>query len=160
FLSVVSFWLPIGKTAAILALPWLIFCISIAIAAALTLLLATNRSLVDWTVNIGRIDLSVAGCWLVMSRLGMRPLGIQEPIGLLTAVHFHYAGFSTTMLLGAFLTFIRCSNKLVKLLDHAALVIIGTPFLVAAGFVYSPTLKMAAAIALSIGIFSLAIIQL
>ncbi|HSS96805.1 MAG TPA: YndJ family transporter [Terriglobales bacterium] len=158
FLTVVSFWLPIGKTAAILAIPWLVFCISIAISAALTLLRGANWSLVDWVVNIGRIDLTVAGCWLVMSRLGMRPLGIQEPIGLLTAVHFHYTGFATAMLLAALLTYIHRTNKLVKLFDLVALVV-GTPFLVAAGFVYSPTLKMAAAIVLSIAVTVLAAVQ-
>src|SRR5215467_406697 len=36
FLALISFWVTIGMKAAILALPWLVFCVSIAIAAALT----------------------------------------------------------------------------------------------------------------------------
>src|ERR1043166_5803335 len=74
-MTVISFWLAIGKMAAILAFPWLLFCLCMALAAALTLLQTKNRSLIDWAVNIGRIDLAVAGGWLVMSRLGMHPMG-------------------------------------------------------------------------------------
>jgi hypothetical protein len=159
FLAVISFWISIGKMAAILAFPWFAFCISIAVTAALTLLQTKNRSLIDWVVNIGRIDLAVAGSWLAMSRLGMRPLSIQEPIGLLTAVHFHYTGFSTAMLLGSLLKQTR-SIELRKVLDYIAVVIIGTPFLVAAGFVYSLTLKMIAAVVLSIGVITLAALEL
>ncbi|HEY6185929.1 MAG TPA: YndJ family transporter [Terriglobales bacterium] len=160
FLTVISFWLAVGKMAAIFALPWLVFCVSIAIAASLTFLRTANRSLVDWVVNIGRIDLAVAGGWLVLSRMGIHPLGIQEPIGLLTAVHFHYTGFATAMLLSALLIHTRRSNTLRKLLDCVPLIVIGTPFLVAAGFVYSSTLKMVAALALSIGVFVLSALQL
>ena len=32
-------------------------------------------------INVARIDLIVGGAWLVASRLGMRPMGIQEPLG-------------------------------------------------------------------------------
>ena len=159
-MTVISFWLAIGKMAAILAFPWLLFCLCMALAATLTLLQSETRSLVDWAVNIGRIDLAVAGGWLVMSRCGIHPLGIQEPIGLLTAVHFHYTGFATMMLLGALLTHTRHGNRLRKTLDYVAMIVLGTPFLVAAGFVYSPTLKMVAALVLSVGVVSLAVLQL
>jgi len=54
---------------------------------------------------MARIDLAVGGAWLVASRLGMRPMGIQEPIVLLTAVHFHYAGFATATIAAATLRF-------------------------------------------------------
>ena len=159
-LTVLSFWLTIGKTAAIVALPWLAFCASLALAAALTLLQTANRSLVHWVVNIGRMDLVVAGGWLVMSRLGMRPLGIQEPIGLLTAVHFHYTGFATAMVLGALLIHTRLHGQFKKIFDGVSVIVIGTPFVVAAGFVYSPTLKMVAAVVLSLGVVALAGLQL
>jgi len=160
FLTVISFWCAIGKVAAILAFPWVVFCLTMALTAALTLVRTRNRSLADWVVNIGRMDLAVAGGWLVGSRLGMRPLGIQEPIGLLTAVHFHYTGFATAMLVGAFWAHTRHGNKLRKMPDCVALIVIGTPFLVAAGFVYSPTLKMSAAVVLSLALVALAVLHL
>jgi hypothetical protein len=41
------------------------------------------------------------GCiWLVISRLGANPLGFSNDIVLLTAVHFHYAGFAALTILG------------------------------------------------------------
>ena len=41
--------------------------------------------------------LAIGGLVLLTSRLGLRPLGFGEPIILLTAVHFHVAGFVLTL---------------------------------------------------------------
>ena len=153
--TVISFCFGPSRVAAILAIPWLVFCGVIALVGALTLLTATNRSLVVWAVNIGRIDLAVAGGWLMMSRLGLRPLGIQEPIGLLTAVHFHYTGFATSLLAATLL--VRANPR--KILKAIVTLVIATPFVVAAGFVYSSTLKMAAAVLLSLSVAALAVLQ-
>ncbi len=47
---------------------------------------------------IAGIDLVFAAGWLVASRLGVEPLGFDEPIVLLAAVHFHFAGFVTAVM--------------------------------------------------------------
>jgi hypothetical protein len=109
---------------------------------------------------VGRIDLAVGGAWLVASRWGWRPMGIQEPIGLLTAVHFHFAGFATAMIAGATLRgaearFAGCDRLLGWLRGVVALVLV-MPFLVAAGFVISPGLKMVAAMVFSASVAALA----
>jgi len=109
---------------------------------------------------VGRIDLAVGGAWLVASRLGWRPMGIQEPIGLLTAVHFHFAGFATAMIAGATLRFseARFAGRvlLLRWLQRVVVLVLGMPFLVAAGFVISPGLKMVAAIVFSASVAGLA----
>jgi hypothetical protein len=53
--------------------------------------LCLHAALVYWPV----------GClWLVISRAGVNPLGFSDDIVLLTAVHFHYAGFAALTMLG------------------------------------------------------------
>jgi YndJ-like protein len=158
--TVISFWLAPGWMSGIFAIPWLLFCGVIALAGALTLRRPTSRSLVTWAVNIGRIDLAVAGGWLAMSRLGMRPLGIQEPIGILTAVHFHYTCFAAALLAGTLLAHTRSKKRQDTILKFVVPLVMATPFVVAAGFVYSTTLKMAAALVLSASIVALAMVQL
>ncbi len=106
------------------------------------------------------IDLAVGGAWLVTSRLGWRPMGIQEPIGLLTAVHFHFAGFATAMIAGATLRVseVRFAGRegLLRWLRSIVVLVLGMPFLVAAGFVISPGLKMVAAMIFSASVAGLA----
>jgi hypothetical protein len=162
----------------------------------------------------------VGGAWLVASRLGMRPMGIQEPIGLLTAVHFHFAGFATAMIAAAMLRFVEghlipyCREERDKggatagakaqgnilhagrgakaplfhanenhvgwgsqdnptlsrhsleiprqgwgkrVLGVIVLLVIGMPYVVAAGFVISPALKMGAATVFSASVAGLAV---
>jgi hypothetical protein len=108
-------------------------------------------------VAVARIDLAVGGAWLVASRLGMRPMGIQEPIGLLTAVHFHFAGFATATIAAATLQAAEQNRGERKWLRRLCYLVAGMPFLVAAGFVISPMLKMGAAIVFSASVAGLAI---
>ncbi len=109
---------------------------------------------------VARIDLAVGGAWLVASRLGWRPMGIQEPIGLLTAVHFHFAGFATAMIAGATLWFAEARfagrDLLLRWMRGVVVLVLGMPFLVAAGFVISPGLKMVAAMVFSASVAGLA----
>lgn len=107
-------------------------------------------------MGIARIDLAVGGAWLVASRLGMRPMGIQEPIGLLTAVHFHFAGFATATIAAATYRFTE-ERREHAWLKYLVPVVAGMPFLVAAGFVISPLIKMAAAVFFSISVAGLAV---
>ncbi len=79
-------------------------------------------------------------------------MGIQEPIGLLTAVHFHFAGFATATIAAATLQFAERGW-----LKPVVAVVLGMPFVVAAGFVISPGLKMGAAVLFSASVAGLAI---
>ncbi len=110
--------------------------------------------------DVACVDLAVGGGWLVASRLGWRPMGIQEPIGLLTAVHFHFAGFATAMIAGATLRFaeVRFAGRdgWLRWLRRVVVLVLGMPFLVAAGFVISPGLKMGAAVVFSASVAGLA----
>lgn len=96
---VASFALPTGGTAAALALPWL----GVTALAALHGLGGTGPgpgTPAGLCLRAGPVYLAVGGAWAVIARAGVRPLGFPDVIVLMTAVHFHYAGFALPVLAG------------------------------------------------------------
>ena len=105
-------------------------------------LVCLDAALVFWPV----------GCvWLVISRLGVNPLGFSDDIVLLTAVHFHFAGFAALTILGMIGRF--AEGMLYRLTAWGA--ITGIPFL-ALGITFSPSLECAAALLLAASLVSAA----
>jgi hypothetical protein len=158
-LAVAALWRGPGPAAALMACGWLAICLLMAAAGASDLVSAWSfhgKGLFRFAVGTAKIDLAVGGMWLVASRFGMRPMGIQEPIGLLTAVHFHFAGFATAMIGAATLDFAEHRGR-AKWLRRLIPFVIGMPYLVAAGFVISPLLKMIAAALFSLSVAVLAV---
>jgi hypothetical protein len=151
---VASFALPGGWPAGLAATPWLLF----------TLLLAT-RSMRQWwkqpSLDVSQLArhaaplyLPVGAAWLAASRAGLTPMGFQEPIVLLTASHFHFAGFAAVLFCGALggrrAPRERPVERMLYRLGTLA-VIVGTP-LPAVGFVTSVWLKLLASVALTGGL--------
>jgi hypothetical protein len=84
-----SFVFERGIGAATLVAPW-------AIGVAFLLLETarkTPRTLAGGLRVLPSAYLVVGAGWLMLSRLGARPLGLGDVIVSLTAIHFHYAGF-------------------------------------------------------------------
>jgi YndJ-like protein len=164
-LAVVALCLPPGRVAGGLACLWMVVCLSMTIAAIIDLSSlvksrpesSTHSTIHQITLAVAPLDLSVGGAWLVASRLGLRPMGIQEPIGLLTAVHFHYAGFATAMIAAAMLQF-AAQHQEYRWLRWLLAVVIGMPLIVALGFVISPQLKLGAAAVFSAAVAGLAVV--
>lgn len=83
-----------GAIAAACTLPWLLLCAGFAL-----------EELCHWpqrrepAVALMRAYLAVGAGWLLLARLGARPLGFEDVIVHATAVHFHYAGFILPALL-------------------------------------------------------------
>ncbi len=158
-LAVMAMWLPPGRRVGVVALGWMVICVVMAGSGVWDLVLAASTDAdrgcrATWA--IARIDLAVGGAWLVASRMGMRPMGIQEPIGLLTAVHFHFAGFATATIAAATLQFAG-RHGTQRWLKWIVPVVVGMPFVVAAGFVIAPAVKMVAAVLFSMSVAALAI---
>ncbi|HXR38209.1 MAG TPA: YndJ family protein [Terracidiphilus sp.] len=157
-LAVASFWIPPGLVAGALSSAWLAVGALTALMAVLDLLRPGWRALDRVVFNVARIDLAIAGCWLVTSRLGIAPMGFQEPIVLLTAVHFHYSGFATALIAGVTLKFCAQRGK-----SSVAAWIVGAavfvPFLLAAGFVFSPPLRMICALILAVTLLGFSLLQ-
>ena len=160
--AVAAILLPPGFAAGFVAGAWLSVCLLVGWSGVLDAVTSWSdadggaRATFILATIVARADLVVGGSWLVASRLGMRPMGIQEPIGLLTAVHFHFAGFATAMIAAAMLRFSRESDQ--RWLKWIVPLVIGMPYVVAIGFVISPVLKMIAAAFFSASVAALAVL--
>lgn len=154
--TVVSLWQSPGLVAAVLSLPWLLLGLLLAVAGIAPLFRRTNRSLENLAVGFAGIDLAIAGGWLVLSRAGLRPMGFQEPIVLLTAVHFHYIGFATAVIVAATVYLFDRSGLRVAVLQPFLWLVLLLPFALAAGFVLWPLLRVVAAVALLASMTALA----
>jgi hypothetical protein len=85
-----------GPLAALFSLPWL--AVTLLIAWQGTLNFAQSRR--DAAITAGMVYLAIGGVWTLCDRLPYAPLGFDREIGLLTAIHFHYAGFALPILAG------------------------------------------------------------
>jgi hypothetical protein len=85
-----------GSISGILAIPWLVVVLARAIGrvAGIWKRRASLAHLADGLVaDAAMAYLAVGAVWAVISRVGLRPLDFDDRIVLLTAVHFHVAGF-------------------------------------------------------------------
>ena len=137
---------------ALLTLPWIAFAMWL-----LTAELRTNRlRSID---ELGRVaalaSLVVAGVWGAISRAGWSPFDIREPITELTSVHFHYAGFATTVIA----LHIHRSRVTRASASAVALMSIAPP-IVAAGFTFRwAVAQVSGAVLLLIAVWTVALLN-
>ncbi len=96
-----SFFIERGVVAGLVTLPWLAFTTALAALGAIRLLsrpMIRNNGI---GIDAGLGFIVVGGGWLTLSRLGLNPMGFDDVIVRLTAVHFHYAGFALPIIAGA-----------------------------------------------------------
>jgi YndJ-like protein len=174
-LAAASFALERGASAALLASPWLLACVAIAVfsaGAAFPRAVARRAAGTDRAATApasedtpatalcllaGALYLPIGAAWLVVSRLGWNPRGFSEAIVLLTSVHFHFAGFATPVLAGlaAGRMAVRSGAARRRATNAiCAAVVAGTPLL-AAGITFSKTLERAAALLLAVSVAAL-----
>jgi hypothetical protein len=154
-LATISFFLPTGILAASFACAWLLVCAWFALRGLRRLWRYRAHSFSQFCFAAGEAYLIVGGTWLVASRLGLQPVGFQEPIVLLTAVHFHFAGFLSAVLAG--LTSDRLSGtRWSKPLSAALTGVVVGPGLLGLAFLVGPKVKLAAVILIVVGQFGLA----
>ncbi len=153
--AVIAFLLPVGTRAAFFTLPWLLLTGLLALHGVIRLLPRGLARVDELAIDAGLIYISVGGVWLFLSRLGARPLGFSAVIVLLTAVHFHYSGFATPIIVGMTGRQIAESDPgswpTFRVLAIA--VILGTPLL-AAGITFSRTLETLAGLLLAGSLFA------
>jgi hypothetical protein len=91
---------PAGTLAAVLSLPWLATTAVIALLGLLRVWQRRSKSLEELCLDAGLMYLAIGGSWTILDRLGVRPLSFDPIIVLLTAIHFHYAGFALPIVTG------------------------------------------------------------
>jgi hypothetical protein len=99
-LLVPAFALPPSVLAAGLCMPWLALTGMLALRGLGRLRLPNRFHPAESALTAALLFPVVGAAWLVLSRLGARPLGFSDLIVLATAVHFHYAGFVLPLLIG------------------------------------------------------------
>ena len=154
-LAAASFLVRTGPFAAALAVPWLGFGVLCAVAALRRLAPRGFRYAEELCADFALLYLPVGCGWLVLSRLGANPRGFSDDIVLLTAVHFHYAGFAA-LIFAAMAGRTRRGRLFSRI---AAGVIVATPLL-ALGITFSRPLETAAAWLLAASLIALAVYTL
>ena len=154
-LATCSFFLPVGPLAASFATAWLLVCALFTLRGLRRLWRYRARSFSQFCFAAGEAYLLVGGTWLVASRLGLQPVGFQEPIVLLTAVHFHFAGFLSAVLAGLTYERLRETRWSKPLRAALAGVVVG-PGLLGLAFLVGPKVKLAAVVLIVVGQFGLA----
>ena len=159
-LSVISLLVAPGLLAGAFASAWIAFCALLAGSVPLRLLRGGFARLDALFPAVAFTYSLVGATWLVASRLGLNPMGFQEPIVLLTAVHFHYAGFAAPLLArpaGRGLGHIGKSTLAIALYRAVAAGVLLGPGVLAMGFVVGPRVKLAAALILALSEVGLAL---
>ena len=154
---VCSYFFEQGLAAALFASAWLMTTVLIALFGLVRFLPRGATRAEEVAIDAGLIYLAVGGVWFVLSRYGLQPLGFGDTIVLLTAIHFHYAGFAAPILVGlAGRTLCDAdagARRVLWIICFA--VITGTP-LVAAGITLSPALALLGAVFITVGLWLLA----
>jgi hypothetical protein len=96
----VSFALTQGPLAVMLALPWLGVATLVALFGVGRMLGRRLLPLGELCIDAGLVFLPVGATWALFARMPTPPVRFEELVILLTAVHFHYAGFSLAILAG------------------------------------------------------------
>jgi len=140
-------FVPVGSLAGVSTLPWLFVGVALAADGLRRLVQTRCRSFPEFCFAFGEGYGLVGALWLMASRLGLRPVGFHEPIVLLTAVHFHYAGLMAAVLAGLVASSMRTPPSLRIALSCAVL----GPGLLGLAFLAGPGLKLAAVALMVVG---------
>lgn len=155
WLLVTSCLLPQGGWAAAFAMPWFVMTLLCASEGAWRIVRSRWSMDAVLAKRTAMLFLAIGGGWAVVSRAGLRPMQFSDSIVLLTAVHFHYAGFLLPILTARVAsTWPRWPGALLVLA-----VLAGVP-LVGVGITFSPLVEVGAAIMLTAACIGVALGQL
>jgi len=152
--------LPSGTLSAGIALVWLAFTL-LAALHGLTRAFGAGRHIEELCIAVGFMYLAVGGVWFVLWRSGVAVMDFGAHVPLLTAIHFHYAGFASPILVGFVGRELRAANTRLwpVYVGAASLVIVG-PALVALGIAGVRTVESPAAVLLAAGTATVALLAL
>lgn len=148
----VAYTQPQGWVAAALALPWLAVTGLVALVAGVRFLRdpARFRPGPRHAVDAAVAFLAIGASFAVTDRLGARPFGFDPTIILLTAVHFHFAGF--VLPLAGALTYRRRPARWLEI--ALGLVVVGIPT-TAVGFFGLPIVNWSGSMLVATGGFGI-----
>lgn len=151
---------PAGPVAGAWACGWLVYTLWLGLTGLQRFLPHGIQPLEELAIDAALVMLPVGGIWLLASRLGIPLLGFEEPWVLLTAIHFHYAGFVLPLVCGITGRWL-CQQEQVGPLYQAVTLgaLAGVPLL-ALGIATLPLLEVLAACVVAASVTGLAILFL
>lgn len=158
--AILAIVIPSGMLSAALAMFWLGFTL-LAALHGLTRVFGERRRIEELCIAVGFTYLAVGGGWLVLWRSGASIMDFGEHVPLLTAIHFHYAGFASPILVGLIGRELRAAGTRLwpVYVGASSLVIVG-PALVALGIAGVRTIEAPAAAILAAGTAVVALVAL
>lgn len=152
--AVLSVLTPRGVGAAgLLAAVWLAVTVVAAVGPTVAWLRSPTVAPVPLSRAAAHAFLVVGAAWLVLDRAGWTVLGIAPTIVTLTAVHFHTAGFATSVIVHRTA---RWTGATAPRLTRATVwATVGGPLLIAVGFSALRPLLLAGAVVLTAGLYLL-----
>lgn len=143
-LFAVALALPAGPLAAAFTAPWFAVTLFVGLAAAARFFRRPSKfDPAELVADVGFAYLPVGGGWALIHRAGVDAFGFAGTSALLTAAHFHFAGFGLCALLGGLL---RALGPRRDALDLAAAALgASTVGLVAIGIVTAPAIERGSA---------------
>lgn len=151
----VSFLLPTGPLAALTALSLLVLDILLAAFGLFRFTKRTTRRLEELSIDVALFYPLIGGVSLVFYQLDIQPFGFGATIILLTAVHFHFAGFATPIIAGMTGRFLRARGGVGLGLKLAIVLVAVSMPIVAFGITLSPPIALLGTIFISIGMLML-----
>ena len=112
----------------------------------------TTKQKVPWVrlpVASGWLLIAVGGLWFASLIVGKSPWDYDMRFTMLTALHFHFAGFALPVLISQLIHFSQKNNLAVTnlLIITCPILLVSIPF-VGIGIAYSPTIEIVASISL------------
>lgn len=158
--ALLAILLPLGTPSAAAALVWLGFTL-LAALHGLTRAFGAGRRIEELCIAVGFMYLAVGGVWFVLWRSDIPIMGFGEHVPLLTAIHFHFAGFASPILVGFVGREVRAANTPLWpiYVGAGSLVIVG-PALVAFGIAGIRIIESPAAAILATGTATVAVVAL
>lgn len=141
-----------GALGTILALPWAVVATALAIVATRAWARAPSLRTVPWVA--ASAYLVVGATWVLFDRADAVVAGFGQPLVQLTAVHFHYAGFASSLLVGCLWRH-RPDDRWAA---AAAVATVSAPPMVAVGFTWFGTLQVLGAVVLTAGLWVAAVV--
>lgn len=158
--AISSFFVQKGVLSAALASAWFILNLLIALLGLVRLTGRGFHRIEELSIDAGLLYLPVAGGWLVIYRLGIQPFDFGEMIILLTAVHFHFAGFATPIIAGMSGRVLARRDYPRNVFAFAVFALVAAMPLVAAGITFSPWIGFIGALLLTLGLVLLAVLTI
>ena len=159
-LTVAAFFFEKGVLSATLSSAWLVLNVLIALFGLVRLTSRGFHRIEELSIDAGLLYLPVAGAWLVVYRLGIQPFDYGEMIILLTAVHFHFAGFATLIIAGMSGRALAGHDYPRHVFGFSVFALVAAMPLVAAGITFSPWIGFAGALLLTVGLVLLAVLTI